>query len=131
MYLVWESCKIQIMSLEHKQTPWGYWEVLLEEGYCKVKRILVNPGHRLSYQKHFHREEYWTVVQGVATVTLNDLVQEYPEGSSIHIPFEAKHRVANQGSHPLVFIEVQRGSYFGEDDIVRFSDDYGRSELAR
>jgi len=107
-------------------TPWGSWEVLLDADYCKVKRIIVNPQGRLSYQKHFQRQELWTVVQGVATVTLDGHVTDYIEGQVVFIPKEAAHRVANLQDTPLVFIEIQRGTYFGEDDIVRLSDDYGR-----
>lgn len=107
--------------------PWGYWEVLLEESYCKVKRVCVMPGHRLSYQKHFKRYETWVVVEGVATVTLNGHITHHQVGETIRIPIEAAHRVANTGTVPLIFIEVQQGSYFGEDDIVRIEDDYARS----
>ncbi|MFT5171353.1 MAG: mannose-6-phosphate isomerase [Candidatus Marinamargulisbacteria bacterium] len=110
-----------------KDTPWGRWEVLLEETYCKVKRIIVQPGNRLSYQKHFKREEVWTIVQGIATITIGGTTSEYPEGSVIHIPLEAAHRIANTTKDPVIFIEIQRGTYFGEDDIVRLEDDYGRS----
>ncbi len=114
------------MSLYSSETPWGSWEVLLEESYCKVKRICVNSGARLSYQKHFKREELWTVVQGIATVTLDGITQDYTEGQVIHIPLGSFHRVANTHPTPLAFIEIQRGTYFGEDDIVRTEDDYGR-----
>ena len=112
--------------LEFKDTPWGRWEVLLDAPYCKVKRIIVHPGGRLSYQKHFKREELWTIVQGHATVTLDGKIHVYREGETVFIPKEAAHRVANEHKKPMVFIEIQRGSYFGEDDIVRLEDDYGR-----
>jgi mannose-6-phosphate isomerase len=108
------------------KTPWGMWEVLAEEPDYKVKRILVNSGHRLSYQKHSKREERWLIVKGTARVTLDGRIHEYPAGSLVHIPFESAHRIENQSGEPLVFIEVQTGSYFGEDDIVRLEDDYGR-----
>jgi mannose-6-phosphate isomerase len=114
-------------TTEFAETPWGRWEVLLDAPYCKVKRIIVNPGSRLSYQKHSKREEYWTVVQGAATVTLNGTEKTLTEGATIHIPFQTAHRIANQGKVPAVIIEIQRGSYFGEDDIVRLQDDYGRT----
>src|SRR5688572_27424005 len=107
-------------------TPWGRWEVLLDAPYCKVKRIIVNAGQRLSYQKHFKRQELWTIVQGTATVTLDGVVKDYREGEVVHIPVQAAHRVANQKDKPVVFIEIQRGTYFGEDDIIRLEDDYGR-----
>lgn len=112
--------------MNFSDTPWGRWEVLLEAPYCKVKRIIVNSDKRLSYQKHFKREELWTVVQGIATVTLDGHVQDYGVGQVIHIPKESFHRVANHQLETLVFIEIQRGSYFGEDDIIRVEDDYGR-----
>ncbi|MBT5954650.1 phosphomannose isomerase type II C-terminal cupin domain [bacterium] len=108
-------------------TPWGWWEVLLDESYTKVKRILVNPFHRLSYQKHFKRSEYWTVVNGTATVTLDDVQIQLQEGQSLHIPQGSFHRIANTLNIPLILIEVQYGTYFGEDDIIRVSDDYGRA----
>lgn len=111
-----------------QETPWGSWEVLLDEPLCKVKKIIVNPGQRLSYQKHFKREERWVIVQGTATVTLDDKITKYQPGEVVFIPLEAAHRIANQeASEAVVFIEVQRGSYFGEDDIVRLEDDYGRA----
>jgi mannose-6-phosphate isomerase-like protein (cupin superfamily) len=111
----------------HASPPWGHWEVLLDEPCYKVKRITVLPGQRLSYQKHFKREEHWTIVQGQALVTLDG--GDFPQqaGATIHIPRETAHRIANPGSEPLVFIEVQCGTYFGEDDIVRLQDDYGRN----
>ncbi len=106
--------------------PWGKWEVLLDEPTYKVKRITVLPDKRLSYQKHFKRQEHWFVVAGEALVTLEGKEIRVKAGEAIDIPQEAAHRIANQGAAPLVFIEVQRGSYFGEDDIVRLQDDYGR-----
>jgi len=113
--------------LEITTRPWGVYEVLLDSSYCKVKRITVNPNQRLSYQKHFKREEYWTIVLGEATITLDGVIHTVKEGGSIHIPTEAWHRIANQGEKPVIFIEIQRGTYFGEDDIIRSEDDYGRS----
>ncbi len=85
------------------------------------------PGHRLSYQKHFKRYETWVIVAGTATVTLNGHCTEHQVGEIIRIPVEAEHRIANQGTETLILIEVQQGSYFGEDDIVRLEDDYARS----
>jgi len=108
-------------------TPWGQWDILLASPSCKVKRITVTPGHRLSYQRHLKRRENWVIVEGVATVTLDGVVTDYPAGSVVTIEYEMAHRVANQGSQPLVFIEVQQGTYFGEDDIIRLEDDYGRT----
>ena len=106
--------------------PWGRWEVLTEEPHYKVKRIMVLPGHRLSYQKHFKRREHWIIVEGNALVVLDGQEIRLKAGESIDIPVEAPHRIANAGEQNLVFIEIQRGEYFGEDDIVRLQDDYGR-----
>ena len=108
-------------------TPWGSWEVLLDTPAYKVKRITVRPGHRLSYQKHGKREEHWQVVRGAAKVTIDGQEHAVGAGQCIRIPKGALHRVENAGKELLVFIEVQRGEYFGEDDIVRIADDYGRS----
>ena len=88
--------------------------------------MTVDPGQRLSYQSHARRAEHWVVVSGIATVTLDGTDIDVGPGQSIDIPLQAAHRVANQGTDELVFIEVQLGDYFGEDDIVRYSDDYGR-----
>lgn len=115
------------MSHLIQNTPWGQWEVLLDSPECKVKRITVLPGQRLSYQKHFKRQETWIVVAGIATITLDGIVTEYTTGEVVQIPLEASHRVANSKDTSLIFIEVQRGTYFGEDDIVRLEDDYGRT----
>ena len=106
--------------------PWGKYEILHEEKNCKVKKITVKPGGRLSYQYHYKRSEVWTIVDGVATITLNDKISHYVYGETILIPQGTKHRVENTGLDDLVFIEVQHGSYFGEDDIVRIEDDYNR-----
>ena len=106
--------------------PWGKYEILYEGKNCKVKKITVKPGGRLSYQYHFKRSEVWTIVDGVATLTLNDEISHYVYGETIQIPQGTKHRVENKGLDDLVFIEVQHGSYFGEDDIIRIEDDYGR-----
>ena len=114
------------MMLEQVDRPWGYYKVLLDEPYCKVKEIMVKSGHRLSYQSHQRREELWTVVQGKATTVIEDVMSHHPEGSVIHIPKKARHRVQNNESGELKLIEIQRGDYFGEDDITRFEDDYNR-----
>ena len=95
------------------------------EGF-KVKRIQVRPGKRLSYQRHQFRNEHWTVVRGSGVITLEGRDRIVRAGDAIDIPIRAAHRVANSGDEPLVFIEVQRGSYLGEDDIVRLQDDFGR-----
>lgn len=106
--------------------PWGGFEVLADERAYKAKRITVDPGAKISYQSHSKRNEHWVVVSGHAEVMLNEEVHQLKAGESIYIPAEAKHRIGNVGSMPLIFVEVQTGSYFGEDDIVRYQDDYSR-----
>ena len=112
---------------EFDRRPWGSYTVLEEAPTFKVKRIEVLPGKRLSYQKHAQRAEHWFVVEGTAKVTLDDEEITVRAGEAIDIPIGAAHRVENPNEENLVFIEVQRGSYLGEDDIVRLQDDYGRS----
>ena len=109
-----------------ERRPWGTYTVLSDGEDCKVKRLTVDPGQRLSYQSHAHRAEHWVVVSGVATVTLDGVDSTLQAGQSIDIPLGGAHRVGNHGTEELVFVEVQLGDYFGEDDIVRYSDDYGR-----
>lgn len=112
-------------STEHR--PWGFFEVLSEEHPDhKVKRITVWPGKRLSLQYHARRSEHWVVVSGQALVTVGDSVYDLVPGGSVDIPRRAPHRVENTSDVPLVFIEIQMGDYFGEDDIVRLEDDFGR-----
>jgi mannose-6-phosphate isomerase len=111
---------------ESNVRPWGRYKILDESELWKVKRITVKPGQRLSYQKHFRRQEHWMIVAGEAVVTLAGKDIRLKAGQYIDIPREAGHRIANPGSAPLVFIEIQQGDYFGEDDIVRLEDDYGR-----
>ena len=106
--------------------PWGTFTVLDEADGFKVKRIEVLPGKRLSYQKHAQRAEHWVVVKGTAKVTLDDREITIEAGQTIDIAIGSAHRVENPGQEPLVFIEVQRGGYLGEDDIVRLHDDFGR-----
>lgn len=107
--------------------PWGRYIVLADEPTHKVKRIEVTPGKRLSYQRHRKRAEHWYVVAGAAVVTLDGKDIRVPAGGAIDIPRTAWHRVANPGPGPLAFIEVQTGEYFGEDDIERSQDDFGRA----
>jgi len=110
------------------QRPWGSYKILDEGQNYKVKRIEVLPGKRLSYQQHSRRSEHWFVVRGTAKVTLNGVVTLVRAGEAVDIPVSTKHRVENQdAAEVLVFIETQTGEYFGEDDIVRFEDDFGRS----
>ena len=115
-------------SPQFDRRPWGSFTVLDEGEEFKVKRIEVLPGKRLSYQKHSKRAEHWVVVQGTAKVTLDDREIVVPTGEAIDIATGSAHRVENPGTDMLVFIEVQRGSYLGEDDIVRLQDDFGRAE---
>jgi mannose-6-phosphate isomerase len=106
--------------------PWGSFTILDEGAGYKVKRIEVLPGGRLSYQKHARRIEHWLVVQGEARFTLDGTERTVRVGETADIPIGALHRVENSGPELLIFIEIQRGDYLGEDDIVRVSDDYGR-----
>ena len=115
-------------SPQFDRRPWGTFTVLDEGEKFKVKRIEVLPGKRLSYQKHSKRTEHWVVVQGTAKVTLDDREIIVSTGEAIDIATGSAHRVENPGTDLLVFIEVQRGSYLGEDDIVRLQDDFGRAE---
>lgn len=112
---------------EFDRRPWGTYTVLEEDRGFKVKRIEVLPGKRLSYQKHAQRAEHWFVVEGTAKVTLDGEEIIVRAGEAIDIPIGTAHRVENPDEGNLVFIEVQRGAYLGEDDIVRLQDDYGRS----
>jgi mannose-1-phosphate guanylyltransferase/mannose-6-phosphate isomerase len=107
--------------------PWGWYENIDQGPRFQVKRILVKPGARLSLQMHHHRAEHWIVVSGTAEVTNGEMVTMISENQSTYIPLGQKHRLANPGKLPLEIIEVQSGSYLGEDDIVRFEDNYGRS----
>lgn len=116
-----------LKSHAFEERPWGRFEILANTNAYKTKKIVVQPGKKLSYQSHAKRAEHWIIVQGEALVTLND--KEYPlkAGQHIHIPLGSKHRMANPGKSILEFIEVQTGTYFGEDDIIRYADDYGRT----
>jgi mannose-1-phosphate guanylyltransferase/mannose-6-phosphate isomerase len=106
--------------------PWGSYEGLAEEAGFQVKRIIIKPGAALSLQLHHKRAEHWIVVRGTATVTCGERVFELQENQSTYIPMETKHRLENRTGEPVTLIEVQCGSYLGEDDIVRFDDVYGR-----
>jgi mannose-1-phosphate guanylyltransferase/mannose-6-phosphate isomerase len=107
--------------------PWGSFEVLRDSAEFKSKVIEVLPGQRLSYQSHTQRAEHWIIISGEPEVTLNDVVLKPKPGEHVFIPIGAKHRIANPGSSTVQFVEVQVGTYFGEDDIVRYQDDYKRS----
>ncbi|MBE0664515.1 MAG: phosphomannose isomerase type II C-terminal cupin domain [Candidatus Aminicenantes bacterium] len=112
---------------EKEERPWGWFEIHLEEANLKIKRIMVKPGKRLSLQSHEHRAENWVVVQGQALVTLGEEIVKLEKRQSVFIAEKTKHRMENPGKEELVFIEVQTGTYLGEDDITRFQDDFGRS----
>jgi mannose-6-phosphate isomerase len=108
--------------------PWGSFTILEEGKGHKIKRIEVKPGHRLSLQMHYHRSEHWIVVSGTAIVTCDGRQEILHSNQSTYVPACTKHRLENPGVIPLVIIEVQNGQYLGEDDIVRFEDDYKRNE---
>ena len=113
---------------EHDERPWGSYTVLDDEAAShKVKRIVVLPGKRLSYQRHARRAEHWVVVEGTALVTLEGTELRLGAGQAVDIPRGAAHRIENVGDSDVVFVEVQLGDYFGEDDIVRIEDDFGRA----
>lgn len=116
-------------SPRYDERPWGNFTVLDEGEGFKVKRIEVLPGKRLSYQKHARRAEHWIIVQGEAKVTLDDKEIRLNSGEYVDIPVGAAHRIENPGDLKVIFIEVQRGDYLGEDDIVRLQDDFGRIRL--
>jgi mannose-6-phosphate isomerase len=107
--------------------PWGSFTILEEGKGYKIKRIEVKPNHRLSLQLHHHRSEHWIVVSGTAKVTCNDEEKILYSNQSTYVPPCTTHRLENPGVIPLIMIEVQNGEYLGEDDIVRFADDYART----
>jgi mannose-1-phosphate guanylyltransferase/mannose-6-phosphate isomerase len=117
-------------AVEHKRVyrPWGWYEQLSEGNRFQVKALMVNPGAKLSLQSHFHRAEHWIVVSGTAEVTNGDEVKLLSENESTYIPIGTRHRLGNPGKLPAMLIEVQSGSYLGEDDIERYDDDFGRHE---
>ena len=108
------------------QRPWGYFENLFSEKNYKVKKLYIYPGKKLSLQQHTKRSEHWIIVSGKATVTKNNKVFTLLPNQSTYIPKLTKHRLENKSRTPLIIIEIQTGSYFGEDDIKRFEDVYGR-----
>ncbi|PVE22128.1 hypothetical protein DC522_22720 [Microvirga sp. KLBC 81] len=132
-----EMVKDLVVSMRAKQRPeasehirmyhpWGWYQRIDHGSRFQVKRIMVKPGGRLSLQKHHHRAEHWVVVKGTAEVTVNENVSLVHENESIYIPIGSMHRLVNPGRIPLEVIEVQVGSYTGEDDIIRVEDIYGR-----
>ena len=122
-----EKQALQATSFPKDHRPWGWFESLVIGGRFQVKRIHVHPGAALSLQSHHHRSEHWIVVEGTAKVTVDDTVTLVSENQSVYIPLGAKHRMENPGKVPMVLIEVQTGSYLGEDDIIRYEDVYARS----
>jgi len=106
--------------------PWGSYTNLLDENYTKVKKIVIDPGESPSYQYHFKRSEIWVIVKGVAEVKIDDEIKKYSVGDIITVLKEQKHQPKNIGDEELIFIEIQLGEYFGEDDIRRIDDKYGR-----
>ena len=121
----------QAETLPRDYRPWGWYESIALGPRFQVKRIVVNPGAALSLQSHNHRSEHWIVVEGTAKVTIDDDVKTVTENQSIYIPLGAVHRMENPGKLPLALIEVQTGSYFGEDDIIRYDDVYARGQGAK
>ncbi len=115
-------------EVQSAERPWGAWFVLDEGPGWKVKRIEVFPGHRLSYQTHEHRSEHWLVVRGIATFVVDGTVTTAGPGEHVDVDQGAPHRISNEGEEPVVIIEIQKGAYTGEDDIVRLEDDYSRCE---
>ena len=121
----------QAETLPRDYRPWGWYESIALGPRFQVKRIVVNPGAALSLQSHNHRSEHWIVVEGTAKVTIDDDVKIVAENQSVYIPLGAVHRMENPGKLPLTLIEVQTGSYFGEDDIIRYDDVYARGQGAK
>ena len=116
--------------MEEGVRPWGGYEVLIDDPHYKVKRITVMAGQRLSYQRHALRSEHWFIVEGTGRVTIDGTDRLVTLGHAVDVAVGAAHRIANPAAQPLVFIEVQHGVSFEEDDIVRLDDDYGRSGSA-
>ena len=115
-----------VIIMEMDNRPWGYYEVLADKVEYKAKRIIVYPGKRLSLQRHRRRSEHWFILCGRAVVTIDLEEFDLQAGQSVDIPLGAAHRILNAGDENLAFIEIQTGTYFGEDDIERFQDDFGR-----
>ncbi len=121
--------KSQITSQQTLETrPWGGFIVLIDDENCKVKKLFLNPKKRFSLQYHNKRQETWTIVKGKLEITIGDKKGIYSYGDTLTVPLATKHRIENIGDETAEIIEVQTGSYFGEDDIVRLEDDFGRVE---
>ena len=113
--------------MHFEERPWGNYTILHTDDSCQVKKLVVNPGKRISLQSHKFRAEHWFVVSGQGIAELDSLEMQVGPGVSIDVPIGSKHRISCTGSERLVFIEVQTGSSFDEDDIIRYADDFGRS----
>jgi mannose-6-phosphate isomerase len=120
-----------MVGIEYDERPWGNYTVVDQGATHKVKRIVVAPGRRLSYQVHGRRAEHWFIVEGSGVATLDGMDIDVCLGVTIDVPVGVAHRIENSGDAELVFIEVQHGNYFGEDDIVRLEDDFGRVGTAK
>ncbi|MDX5350806.1 MAG: cupin domain-containing protein, partial [Paracoccaceae bacterium] len=119
----------EIFPRDHR--PWGWFETLALGDRFQVKRIVVHPGASLSLQSHVHRAEHWVVVSGTARVTIDDQARLLTENQSVYVPLGAVHRLENPGRVPVVMIEIQTGTYLGEDDIIRYEDIYARGQGAK
>jgi mannose-6-phosphate isomerase len=106
--------------------PWGYYTVLHDSQYTKVKELTVGAGKSLSYQYHTQRQEHWVIVKGIATITIDDCTREYTYNEHITIPLGVKHKLSNNTNDELIIIEIQTGTYFGEDDIIRLDEDFSK-----
>lgn len=113
--------------IEKVNRPWGKYYVIHDQINYKLKRLEINPGQRLSYQFHKKRSETWVVISGSALITINGIEKKFSTGETIIIPVLAKHRIENKNNEVVILIEVQTGTYFGEDDITRLEDDYNRA----
>jgi len=123
--------RLQATQFPKAHRPWGWFESLVIGERFQVKRIHVHPGAALSLQSHHHRSEHWIVVEGTARITIDETVTLVTENQSVYIPLGAVHRMENPGKVPMVLIEVQTGSYLGEDDIIRYEDVYARGQGAK
>ena len=121
------SVLVRTETIERSERPWGWYETISEAPGNKVKRIAVMPGQKLSLQKHHQRAEHWVVVRGLARVTVGTQERDLSPGAHVDIAVGEVHRLSNPGAETVEIIEVQFGSYLGEDDIVRLQDDYGRA----
>jgi mannose-1-phosphate guanylyltransferase/mannose-6-phosphate isomerase len=121
----------QAETFPRDHRPWGWFDTLILDHRFQVKRIVVNPGASLSLQSHFHRSEHWIVVSGTARVTIDGEQKLVTENQSVYVPLGSVHRMENPGKVPMVLIEVQTGTYLGEDDITRYEDKYSRGQGAK